>query len=292
MPFAKGPEFLHSATLRSANGQPESETIGVLSRSGRAQLARKLIVDLSIMATIGVILALVGPFGSFQEPLGSRLAAWLTFAFIGYAIYSPMSWVVDRLEASLDLPRFGLWVAACLFATAPMTAVVWIFQFYPWHRLQWPSLDQFATQYFYVLVIGGGVTALFHLLERRGSTVPEAAAAVPVAAIPPAATAKPRFMDHLSPELGSDLIALEMEDHYVRAHTALGSELVLMRLRDAIADLDGVDGMQVHRSWWVARGAVEDIRRDGRTLRLVLAGGLEAPVSRANVSVLRQAGWV
>ena len=83
-----------------------------------------------------------------------------------------------------------------------------------------------------------------------------------------------------------------MEDHYVRAHTALGSDLVLMRLRDAVAELGDIDGLQVHRSWWVARHAVSDVRRDGRNVRLLLDTGLEAPVSRANVQMLRDAGWI
>ena len=77
----------------------------------------------------------------------------------------------------------------------------------------------------------------------------------------------------------------------MRAHTALGSELILLRMRDAVAELEGIDGAQVHRSWWVARDAVEDVKRDGRNLRLVLPDGLEAPVSRTRVTELKEAGW-
>jgi DNA-binding LytR/AlgR family response regulator len=88
------------------------------------------------------------------------------------------------------------------------------------------------------------------------------------------------------------LIALEMEDHYVRAHTMLGSDLILMRMRDAIAELAGVPGMQVHRSWWVAQAAVAAVERDGRNVRLELANGLRAPVSRERVAALREAGWI
>jgi len=83
-----------------------------------------------------------------------------------------------------------------------------------------------------------------------------------------------------------------MEDHYVRVHTMLGSALVLMRLRDAIMLMRETDGMQVHRSWWVARGAVEDALRDGRNVRLRLARGIEAPVARAKLTDLRDARWI
>ena len=83
-----------------------------------------------------------------------------------------------------------------------------------------------------------------------------------------------------------------MEDHYVRVHTMLGSALVLMRLRDAMALMGETEGMQVHRSWWVARGAVEAVLREGRNIRLRLPRGIEAPVARAQVSALRDARWI
>jgi len=50
--------------------------------------------------------------------------------------------------------------------------------------------------------------------------------------------------------------------------------------------------MQVHRSWWVARGAVEDVLREGRNLRLGLARGIEAPVARAKIAELKDARWI
>jgi DNA-binding LytR/AlgR family response regulator len=91
---------------------------------------------------------------------------------------------------------------------------------------------------------------------------------------------------------GGELIALEMEDHYVRAHSPEASTLILMRLRDAEAELTGLEGLRVHRSWWVSRAAVEQIIRNGRSLRLRLKGGLEAPVARDRVQALRVAGWI
>ncbi len=64
------------------------------------------------------------------------------------------------------------------------------------------------------------------------------------------------------------------------------------RLADVIAELDGVEGAQTHRSWWVARDAVESVRRDGDKLMLVLKSGAVAPVSRPNILALRETGWL
>jgi DNA-binding LytR/AlgR family response regulator len=83
-----------------------------------------------------------------------------------------------------------------------------------------------------------------------------------------------------------------MEDHYVRAHGPGTSALILLRMRDAEAELAGVDGRRVHRSWWVARASVEKVLRDGRGYKLRLTNGLEAPVARDRVAALKAAGWI
>jgi DNA-binding LytR/AlgR family response regulator len=88
------------------------------------------------------------------------------------------------------------------------------------------------------------------------------------------------------------LYAVSAEDHYLRLHTSKGQDLILMRLTDAIDELEGIEGAQVHRSWWVARDAItEAVRGDGRAT-LTLKGGAEAPVSRTHARLLRDRGWI
>ena len=255
-------------------------------------LARKLVIDLSIMTVIGVVLALIGPFGSFGDPLAIRLMVWVGLAYAGYFIYSPVGWVVSKMSAALDLPSAWLWVAGTMIATVPMAMVVWSLNNLTAPSYRFPNAQEALAHYAYVLVIGGGITLLFNVIQRPGAqSVTPPTHASREAAEPSHKPSNP-LLDQLPAELGSEIIALEMEDHYVRVHTALGSELVLMRLRDAIAHVDGIDGRQVHRSWWVARGSVEDVRREGRNVRLLLARNIEAPVSRAQVNELKDAGWL
>lgn len=264
----------------------------------RAAVLRGLLSDLAIMTVIGLFMGIIGPFGSISLPLPVRLLSWLAFAYIGYACYRPLAPLVDWAERTLDLSRIGLWVAGVVIATIPMTVAV-LAVGNPQAPFRWPGLEIALTSYFYVLVVGGAVTLLFNIIEMKfpgkGSTA-DAPEVVPSPAPAPAPTLEQQpanpLLDQLPPALGSDVIALEMEDHYVRVHTALGSELVLMRLRDAMSHVAHIEGAQVHRSWWVARLAVEDVSREGRNVRLVLAGGLEAPVSRAQVSELKDAGWL
>jgi DNA-binding LytR/AlgR family response regulator len=84
---------------------------------------------------------------------------------------------------------------------------------------------------------------------------------------------------------------VEAEDHYLRLHTSLGQDLILMRLGDAVTELEGIEGARTHRSWWVARDAVSRVEREDGRVRLVLVDGASAPVSRAYIKALRAAGW-
>ena len=83
-----------------------------------------------------------------------------------------------------------------------------------------------------------------------------------------------------------------MEDHYLRIHTALGSDLILLRLRDALAELGPARGRQVHRSWWVAEGAIASTERSGARSLLVLRNGLRVPVSKSFRDDVKEAGWL
>lgn len=87
-----------------------------------------------------------------------------------------------------------------------------------------------------------------------------------------------------------DVVAIEAEDHYVRIHTQSGSLLVFMRFSDAIARLAHVDGLRVHRSYWVRRCSVVRVEAHGRGLMLTLSTGVRVPVSHGYKEVARQAG--
>lgn len=272
----------------------------------RRQFVRRIVIDLAVMVAIGVFLGVLGPFGSIAVPLPVRIVSWVGFALLGYAFYRPMDPLATWAHRTLDLPRWAMLIGTCLIATFPMSFAIIAIGALP-DPPSWPGLESAMATYFSVLVIGGAVTAFFNL-AKPGQGSPAAAPPPMAAPVPmPAPMLSPVFapapapspppppnplLDQLPAELGSTIIALEMEDHYVRVHTALGSALVLMRLRDAMALIGDLEGMQVHRSWWVARAAVEDVVREGRNIRLKLARGIEAPVARAQVAVLREARWI
>lgn len=146
------------------------------------------------------------------------------------------------------------------------------------------ALATLPMQYLYVY-------AVCVVMVTGGLVVSRAQTTKPLLEAAEAGQAVARFMQRLGVKYRTaDLWAVSSEDHYLRVHTSLGEDLILMRLADAVHELGGTDGLQTHRSWWVARDGVADVRREGGKLFLVLKSGIEAPVSRTYSPAVREAG--
>lgn len=237
--------------------------------------------DLGLAVGIGLVLAFLGPFGSYATPLQTRILISVAIGVAGSAVMWPLVRLIQRLGARAGLPELFTIAAALVVTAAPVSVTSRLVSMalnpHPRH-IDW------VTQYFAVLAVvlpfGGAVIAVQRLVDRRS------ASAVPDAAAPP------RLLERVPARLGREVIALQAEDHYVRVYTPLGSDLILMRFADAIAEADGLDGLRVHRSWWVVRDAVAAARTEGRRAVLTLTGGLEVPVTRETVPDIRRADWL
>lgn len=101
---------------------------------------------------------------------------------------------------------------------------------------------------------------------------------------------RPRLLDRLPPDKRGRLVAPSVDDHYVRVRTTRGEDMLLMRLGDAIRVTAPTPGLRVHRSHWVARDAVQTVRREGdRAVSKMTVGG-DNPASRSHIPALREAG--
>jgi hypothetical protein len=242
---------------------------------------RILLVQLAATTCLGPLLAMLGPFGTFAlAPFGERLIYWTGLMLAAFALYRP-AWAAARgWAAALRLSFAAMAAAAVALASLPMTLIVWLASFRHTPSL-WPGPLDFVALYGSVVLVGALIALGFRLAERL--------LAEPAPASAPAEERPPAFLDRLPPQLRGRLIALEMEDHYLRVHTEAGDALILMPMRDAVAQLDPKLGARVHRSWWVAHDAVAGVRREGRSLRLDLVNGLSVPVARERAAELRAA---
>lgn len=249
------------------------------------QRLRRIAIDLFLMVAIGTILGLVGPFGSASMPSAVRLFFWVAFVVVGYAIFRPISAVSQWAAEETRMP---LWLAVTLttvVASLPLTALL----AFALGELRPPGSwfgSRFPILYGQVAAIGIAIHLLMMTIFKRVAPV-EVAAATPAAAPAQSRGANP-FLRRLPPALSGNLLLLEMQDHYVRVQTALGSTLLLMRFRDAVDEL-GSTGLQVHRSWWASFDAMIALEKEGRSARLRLHGGTTVPVSRAFLPAVREA---
>lgn len=96
------------------------------------------------------------------------------------------------------------------------------------------------------------------------------------------------FILRLKPQLGTDIITLKAEGHYVRVVTEKGEELIYYRFGDAILQMAPY-GIQVHRSYWISNSQLnhEDTVLAGSELRL--KNEMVVPVGSTFIRGLKEA---
>ena len=267
-------------------------------------MLRKYTIEVLVMAFIGAVLAFIGPFGSFALPLGTRMLYWMALILIGFPVYRGSGVVARWLADATHIPPAVSLLITIGLASIPMTAIVaaMFFQISPGRAVNWNGVGQLYLQVWLIAALITGFTQLlFREPPSDGAARAEVATKTPPQ-LSPAPETQAETRPTLAPENTSPLLdlppgfgsvlALQSEDHYVRIHGAERSHLVLMRLRDAVAQMPADTGLQVHRSWWVAREAVRESAREGRAAALILTNGVRVPVSRDNMAAVRSAKLV
>ncbi len=103
-----------------------------------------------------------------------------------------------------------------------------------------------------------------------------------------AESARAEFISRLPESLGTNVIAISSDLHYLHVYTDLGRCMILGSLQQA-ADSMGEAGLRVHRAHWVARRAIVKVVKTGDQWYCLLSNDLKIPISRRNKSTV--AGW-
>jgi hypothetical protein len=235
----------------------------------------------------GLVIALVGAtflafgeaFGSGALPLPMRFAYWLGLMILGWLWGVTVSYF---FFGRIIRPQ-RLWLrvlVSALVISVPYSFVVALATAQA-RGSHFDNLRDMA-EVFGATTFIAAVMIIVNVLVARQTAHVTSAAGQPA-----------KFLDRLPLKLrGGEIWAVEAEDHYLRLHTSRGQDLILMRLSDAVDELEGIEGAQVHRSWWVARDAISGaVRGDGRAT-LTLKDGAEVPVSRTYARLLREKRWI
>ncbi len=234
---------------------------------------------------VAAFLTLTDAFQLEVLPVGRRFLYWLLLLGLAQSGSLLIRASLDRLQLSpAKLVLAG--VLRTVLLSVPATFVVWLLTAValsqPLHAARLPEL------YLPVLLVAAAMVCINQLVQRRPV---ETHGAVSAELLPKELQAA-AILARLPPRLrAARLHAVQAEDHYIRLYTSAGSDLVLLRFSDALTELRGLEGAQVHRSWWVARDAVESLRKENGKAFLLLRDGTKAPVSRTFTRALRDAAW-
>lgn len=242
--------------------------------------------EFAVLIVIGTFLTVIEPYGATSDlPLWATWIYWTGLIIYGSVIGMTTShfvtkWLTGKPSA---LILFVIASVTALFVTPLLTVVHYLLG-------QSSAFADMHILYAFVWVISAGMTGIGWLLHLVGDrTEPPTAADT----MPDSDQTIRSFMSRLPlPYRTADLYAVSSEDHYLRVHTSAGEHLFLERLGTVIHQLQGADGLQTHRSWWVAEQGVQSARSQNGRIILTLKSGVDAPVSRTFAPSIREAGWL
>lgn len=243
-------------------------------REWRAHLLHPL--TLTALSAVSAVLCLIGPFGTLSSlSLLPRATYWTFLTFAGYTTGYLTSKTVLRPSESgashlVRILEAGVLTGCAMFILVSL--LNWrVFGLQPFGD----GMLQLAGTILAISVIVMAVLDLFsRQLSLATSDTPQT---VPL-------------LDRLPFDKRGPLVAISVEDHYVRVRTTKGEEMILLRLVDAIRETGPTPGAQVHRSHWAAFDQVASATRDGDRAILQMTSGGDIPVSRRHIPTIKEAG--
>lgn len=238
-----------------------------IATSWRAFFSLRVLV-IVICAIVFAVLA--GPFGTLNYMTTlERTILWAPLISVS-VLFGWATTVVTQVFLEGRHPVLYEMVAVSLM-TATFAPCVWFY-------VKWidPDVGNLARDPLevatYVLFVVGAVSVVRHAVLAWRPEVDDPAA------LP---AQEPRLFQRLPASLRAPILRLSAKDHRVAVVTQAGTAELRLRLGDAVAEMEPVEGFMAHRSHWVAKSAVVEAQRRGADkLYLKLSNGDLVPVSR------------
>ena len=250
------------------------------------EFLRQMVDDRKVLVFVASVflLTLLGPFDTYSElNFFRRFAYWLLiFAGVGVFMNVLFEWFLSRNCLPGVPTPFRITLAATI-AALPGAILVYVVDsaFRPGNLAPSEMFRLWAQ----VSVLGAFILNTVHYLDvGKGSGATLAAQSAPSSAPPRIA-----FLERVPQELGEDIVSMSMQDHYIEVTTTLGSHLILMRLTDAIREIEGIEGLQTHRSHCVAEKQQRAIGKNGIKWHAVMSDDRHVPVSQTFLKDVRAA---
>jgi len=241
-------------------------------------LAKEVLTPVVIFGWLAtsLVVALAGPFGTFEtQPLTWRLAYWtglngvaiiIAFGcrFFWRGIIKGDPWWLEDLAVIGSL--------SVLFGPILVTLNTW---------LAGPEIstgvDLFLAT-FITFAVGLTTVVLRRFMQLS---------------IASAAPRRDKLLDRISAPEGARLGRVWSDNHHIVVRTTDGTDYrILMRLRDAVNEIDVEPGYCVHRSHWLATSQITEIEREQGREIIKMPCGASVPVGPKYRPELVEAGFL
>lgn len=226
-----------------------------------------------------IVLVIVGPFGTYEQlTLSERFVYW-TVLMMGIGLF--MAIFISAAVESPSLSKMSIYFKLAIgsgLAAIPGTAVLIFVK----RVFEMDGADSLNPALLAVQIAAVGW--LYGLVEHLDWRKPHTDTVAPSRPMPEAITT--RFHARLDHDTGHNIISLSMQDHYVEVTTDTGRQMILMRMSDALAELDALPGLRIHRSHWIATAHLDALHREGGKPHARLSDGRSLPISKPNVTAV------
>lgn len=234
------------------------------------------------MLLASVVFATIGPFGTYATTVFmERFLLWGGIAVASWGVSLCVMEIVALFTRRGSIAQHSISWAVFTVIFAPVVWV-WLSVFFD---MRAPGVPRVWDLFWMVGLIAAGIIVISamvqDLLARRAREAMAEVAPHPRGS---------KFMRRIKVAPDTRLILLKSSDHRVEVYTDQGQSLLRMRLSDALDELEGYDGVRVHRSAWVARAAVRGHELRGDRVFLHLEQGHVVPVSRGYLASARAQG--
>ena len=235
---------------------------------------KHVVIGCALVLVLATLFTFLAVYDSDRLSFPERLTFWGSTFGVGIAAAGfATPWVVNGPLRTHAMPVQLIALTGLISLPVPIV----LFWFDTRFGSTWP-ISNWALQYFLSFIIAGIIVAGAYVTLKASGSIE----ITDKAASKDDKDAVQKLLKRFPIKFhGASLYAISSEDHYLRIHTDRGEELMLMRLADAVQDLETADGLQTHRSWWVARAGVAKVQGPYGKRLLTLKSGAVVPVARS-----------
>jgi len=241
------------------------------------------------IAALATILSFSGAYDTDELGVGHRIALWLVVSILMIGQPAFLHAIFQKVLASRPFAEIWASGAAVFLSIIIVALELHLLKFTP---LLPKAPDPIFEFILFVAPAAGPIAVLVvlgRLMAARRYSAP---------AMPPGETGDgvQAVAGDFGPEVGdwpaSGVETVRARDHYLEVMSEGRRHFVRGRMKAAVERLAGLNGLQVHRSWWVAHESILRIETNGRDKEIVLKSGERIPVARSRLADLRKAGWI